>query len=165
MAVLGSLDYDEKEFDRTRTNGGGKTPPGEYNVEIVKCEQKRWDDGGVTLSLHCKIMDGEHEGSIHYYRFNVVHKNEKAQGIARSQLHRVCELVEAPWPLTDDDALMGGVFRLAISYNTQGYVVENASAHDNMAPSTTTGDAPPAGKPGKADAGAAKSTAGASSPW
>ena len=160
MAKLGDLSYDTNEFDKDAKRGGGKLAPGSYNVEIVKTEQKPWDDGTISITLHCKVLDGENEGKLHYFRFNVVHKNEKAQGIARSSLNRVCDLVDVAWPLTDDEQLVGGVFRLDLSYNAKGYPVENTDEYVSDVPSEVTGVAP-VGKPGANGAAATSGQAGA----
>ena len=108
MAKLGQLDYNEGEFDRNR-QGYVPLPDGAYNVEIVSCEQKKWDDGGVQLGVTYKVTDGEHEGKTIFDNLQLVHKSPNVQGIARSALHKICENVEAPWPLNDDEQLVGGI--------------------------------------------------------
>lgn len=170
MAKLGNLAYNEDEFDKDAKKGGGKLAPGSYNVEIVTMEQKKWDDGGISLTAHCKVLDGELEGKIHYYRFSVVAKNEKQQGIARAALHKVCEIAGVEWPLTDDDLLIGCIMRLDLSYNNKGYPVENVDTYVSDVPSEVHGIAP-TGKPGNQAAagmaanGSANGAAQTGAPW
>lgn len=132
MAKLGQLDYNEGEFDRNRA-GFVPLPDGAYNVEIVDCTQKKWDDGDVQLSVTYKVIDGDHEGRTIYDNLRLVNRSNDVQGIARAALHKICDNLEINFPPDDDQLLIGGMQTIVLRSKAKaGKTYQNIAQRDAL---------------------------------
>jgi hypothetical protein len=74
-----------------RTISRGPLPPGEYEVMIVKSDNRPTKAGnGSYLELEMHIISGEHTGRRHWERLNLDNPNLQTVKIAEEQLARLC---------------------------------------------------------------------------
>lgn len=69
-------------------------PPGKYEVQIVKSENKLTKDGsGQFLFLEFDILSGAYQGKKLWDRLNLINNNQTAVEIAQRTLSAICRAV------------------------------------------------------------------------
>lgn len=72
----------------------GPVPAGTYLAQITESSLDDLKSGnGQGLKLTFEILDGQFKGRRVWETLNIVHSNEKTQGIAQSQLSAICHAI------------------------------------------------------------------------
>ena len=66
-------------------------PEGWYTAQIVKSEVKDTSTGGKYLSLHFKIVEGDHAKRMVFANLNIVNANPTTVKIANQHLKKISE--------------------------------------------------------------------------
>lgn len=66
-------------------------PEGWYTAQIVKSEIKDTSTQGKYLSLHFKIVEGDHAKRMVFANLNIVNANPTTVKIANQHLKKICE--------------------------------------------------------------------------
>ena len=121
-----NLDFDTAAVEPAEDNYS-PIPEGIYEARVDRAEMKPTKDGlGKRLVLMWRIIGPSHRGRTVLVGLNVIHKNEKAQTIARRQLAQLLEAVGLPGErdmarLIDCECLISVVVRPAAN----GYEASN----------------------------------------
>lgn len=102
MAYIGKLGLEDDVYkdDKERFD---LLPAGDYLSKIFKSEVvENSKKTGLVLKLSHEVIAGPHEGSKFLNSFNITHDNPETQGISRTQLRKLIELLGVP--LNTDDS-------------------------------------------------------------
>ena len=143
-------EFNWSDFDAAsvETPSRDPVPAGEYMAVITDSAMKPNKAGtGEYLALTFQVAEGEHEGRFVWANLNVVHTNEKAVQIARSELASLCKAVGVLQP--KDSAELHGrpvLIRVAVEKDRDGNPRNVVKAFK------PTGAQPPKAEPAKAAA-------------
>lgn len=89
---MSEFNWNEFDPNTEKTPSRDPIPAGEYVATITESVMKDNQAGtGQYLALSFQIAEGPHEGRFAWANLNLVHTNEKAVQIARSELAELCK--------------------------------------------------------------------------
>lgn len=95
-------------------------PAGKYMAMITKSEFKQTKAGdGTYLSLHFKVMGGEHNGRMVFTNLNLVNPNATAVEIARKSLASICEAMGITEAWSDTNVLHDKPLMIRVKVNPE----------------------------------------------
>lgn len=121
------MTYINHTVDESNLKQGDDTlPPGNYVVEVTKCEtaKTRNDDTMIVVSL--TVSEGSQKGSSLTDRFNYFHKSEQAQRIARAQFDRMLNAMGVA-VCNDTSELIGKKLGIAVENEDNTFIRQDGS--------------------------------------
>lgn len=101
---MSSFEWSSFNAAEVETPSRDVIPPGEYLCEVTDSDTKPNKAGtGEYLALTHQIVEGEHKGRFVWSNLNLVHPNEKAVQIARSELAALCKATGVLAPKDSSD--------------------------------------------------------------
>jgi hypothetical protein len=108
------MTYINHTVDESNLKQGDDTlPPGNYAVEVIKCDTAKTRDDDTMIVVSLKVVEGSQKDSQLTDRFNYFHKKEQTQRIARAQFDRMLHAMGVA-QCNDTSELVGKKFGIAV---------------------------------------------------
>lgn len=161
---MSQFQWNQFDAENTETPSHDPLPAGNYTVAITESEMTPNKAGsGEFLKLTMSVIEGEHEGRLLFTRLNLVHPNEKAVAIAKSELAAICKAVGVMKPQDSSD-LHGKAFSVRVTQIEKDGQIYNEVKSFGPA-GTAQPTAPAASKPATNPTQTAATAGKATPPW